>query len=92
MTRRLALPTDGKVLTPAELSARREAARLVFERHRQRYEALAKGAPALVLVDGSDETGETFTIGEDMVEIEERHFRRYKKSLQTACYFTLAKD
>jgi hypothetical protein len=87
-THDLHLPTGGKFLTADEVQRLSEAAKAHYLIQKRAIEA-AHPNGTLILIDAEDGT---FTAGTDMLEIEQRHYRTYKKPLHTACYFIVGKD
>ncbi len=81
----LQLPTSGKLLTQKEVDLAYQRARAAYDRNRESLEAYPKGT--LILIDGDDQTGKSFTAGDDITAIEQEHFRKYRKVLHTSCFF-----
>ena len=87
----LDLPTVGKLLERAELTRAYENARDVFDRIKSELQEQYP-VGTLVLVDGDDASGKTFTVGSDMLAVEQKHWKTFRKPLHTACFFKIGDD
>jgi len=87
----LDLPAWERQRTQEEIDTAFARARAAYERKRKAIEA--KYPPGtVVVVDGDDESGETFTAGPDVLTVEQEHYRRFKKPFLSTCIFRVGED
>jgi len=87
----LELPREGRILSQAEVD---EAYRRAFAAYERNRAAIEREFPegTLILMDGDDESGKTFTPGDDMAAVEQKHYRTHRKPLHSACFFRVGHD